>query len=247
MTGQLHGKVALVTGGSAGIGLATAKLMAAEGATVYLTGRRAHKVDDAVAALDGTATGLTADVADLTALDRVFTTIENRSGRLDVVVANAGSGDQQALGAVAETDFDAVFATNVKGTFFTVQGSLPLLTHGASVIIMASISGIKAAPGMSVYGATKAAVRHLARSWAVELASRGIRVTALCPGPIDTPGMDRHRTIAAQADPTSPLPTTPLGRLGTVEEVAAAALFLAIPQSALVTGSDLLVDGGAAL
>ncbi|WP_158169983.1 SDR family NAD(P)-dependent oxidoreductase [Mycolicibacterium smegmatis] len=239
---QLQGKIALITGGTAGIGLATARRMAAEGATVYLTGRSADKAEAAAAAIGGDVHGVAADVSSLDDLDRLYGVIRERSSRLDIVVANAGGGDLLGIGDVTEVVYDATFDVNVKGTFFTVQKALPLLGDGAAIIVVSSISGIAAAPGMSVYGATKAAVRHLARSWALELAPRGIRVAALCPGPVDTPGMEKHlREAAAHGDAVGP--TTPLGRRADADEIAQAATFLA--SATFFSGSDLVLDGAA--
>jgi NAD(P)-dependent dehydrogenase (short-subunit alcohol dehydrogenase family) len=241
--GQLDGKVSLVTGGSAGIGLATARRFAAEGAQVYLTGRRRDVVDAAVADLDGDVTGIVSDVADLGALDALFATIGERSGRLDIVVANAGGGTVTGLADITEELYDNTFDINVKGLVFTVQKALPLLPDGASVVLVSSVAGIKGLPGMSVYAAAKAAIRNLARSWAIELAPRGIRVSALCPGPVDTPGMvDLIAQLPAEDDGTTL--TVPLGRLGDAGEVAAGALFLASEESSFLTGSDLILDGG---
>ena len=205
---QLQGKIALITGGTAGIGLATARWMAAEGATVYLTGRSAERTLAAAAAIDGDVHGIAADVSSLDDLDHLYGVIGERSSRLDIVVANAGGGDLLGITEVTEAAYDTAFDVNVKGTLFTVQKALPLLGDGSVVIVVSSISGIAAAPGMSVYGATKAAVRHLARSWALELAPRGIRVAALCPGPVDTPGMDKHLREAAASDGNADGPTT---------------------------------------
>lgn len=243
--GQLDGKVALVTGGSAGIGLATARRFAAEGAQVYLTGRRKDVVDAAVADMDGDVTGIVSDVADLGALDALFATIRERSGRLDVLVANAGGGTVTGLADITEEHYDTTFDINVKGLVFTVQKALPLLPQGASVVLVSSVAGIKGLPGMSVYAATKAAIRNLARSWAIELAPRGIRVSALCPGPIDTPGMaDLLGQLPADDDGSTV--TVPLGRLGAADEIASGALFLASSESSFLTGSDLVLDGGQA-
>jgi len=244
--GQLDAKVALVTGGTEGIGLATARRLASEGATVYVTGRRQDKLDAAVAEIAGDVTGFKGDVADLGSLDRLFALIEERENRLDVIVANAGSGDWLGLADVTEERYDATFDVNVKGMFFTVQKALPLLSQGASVVLVSSIAGIKGSPGMSVYAATKAAIRNFARSWALELAPRGIRVTALCPGPVDTPGMTGVLKQLARSGDSAQGLEVPIGRMGQVDEVAAAALFLATTESSFVTGSDLVVDGGAA-
>lgn len=244
--GQLDGKTALVTGGTAGIGLETARRFAAEGATVYLTGRRSDAVDAAVADIDGDVIGVVGDVADLDALDRLFTTIAERSGTLDVLVANAGSGTLTELPDITEELFDSTFGANVKGLVFTVQKALPLLAEGASIVLVASISGITGSAGMSLYAATKAAVRNFARSWAVELAPRRIRVNALNPGPVATPGMNRlARVLGDGAEHLGDLP--PLGRIGDAAEMAGAALFLATADTAYMTGSDLVLDGGATL
>ncbi len=243
--GQLDGKVALVTGGSAGIGLATVRRFAAEGAQVYLTGRRKDAVDEAVAELDGDVTGIVSDVADLDALDALFGTIRERSGRLDVLVANAGGGTVTGLADITEEHYDTTFDVNVKGLVFTVQKALPLLPAGATVVLVSSVAGIKGLPGMSLYAATKAAIRNLARSWAIELAPRHIRVSALCPGPIDTPGM---ADLLGQLpdDQDGAIVAVPLGRLGEADEIAAGALFLASSESSFLTGSDLVLDGGQA-
>ena len=238
--GQLDGKVALVTGGSAGIGLETARRFAAEGAQVYLTGRRKEVVDAAVADIGGDVTGVVGDVSDLASLDDLFTTITDRSSRHDVVVANAGSGRLVGLADITEEHYDTTFDDNVKGLVFTVQKALPLLPEGASIVLMSSIAGINGQPGMSVAAATKAAIRNFARSWAIELAPRKIRVCALCPGPVKTPGMSR----LAEQIPSGSDFTTPMGRLGRAQEIAAGALFLASDQSAYLTGSDLILDGG---
>ena len=244
--GQLDGKVALVTGGSAGIGLGTARRFAAEGAQVYLTGRRKEVVDAAVTDIGGDVTGIVSDVADLTALDALFAAIKERSGRLDVVVANAGGGSVVALGDITEEHYDSTFDINVKGLVFTVQKALPLLTEGASVVLVSSVAGITGLPGMSVYAATKAAIRNFARSWAIELAPRGIRVSALCPGPVDTPGMTDLVAQLPDNDGGSTV-DVPMGRLGTADEIASGAVFLASSASSFLTGSDLVLDGGQAV
>jgi NAD(P)-dependent dehydrogenase (short-subunit alcohol dehydrogenase family) len=245
--GQLEGKVALVTGGSAGIGRATARRFAAEGAQVYLTGRRKEVVDAAVAEITdigGDVTGIVGDVADLAALDALYATITERSGRLDVLVANAGGGQIVGLADITEDHYDAAFDSNVKGLVFTVQKALPLLQDGASVILLSSVAGIKGLPGVSVYAATKAAIRNFARSWAIELAPRGIRVSALCPGPVATPGMAE---FAGQLpDDDVAVIGVPMARMGDPDEIAAAALFLASTESSFLTGSDLVIDGGQA-
>jgi NAD(P)-dependent dehydrogenase (short-subunit alcohol dehydrogenase family) len=245
--GQLDGKVALITGGSAGIGLETARSFAAEGAQVYLTGRRTEVVDAAVADITSDTgadvTGVVGDVSDLASLDALYASITERSGRLDVLVANAGSGRPIGLTEITEEHYDTTFDDNVKGLVFTVQKALPLLPDGASVVLMSSIAGISGQPGMSVYAATKAAIRNFARSWALELAPRGIRVSALCPGPVTTPGMSN--VLAELGDEGAARITTAFGRLGDAKEIAAGAVFLASDQSSFLTGSDLIIDGGA--
>ena len=243
--GQLEGKVALVTGGSAGIGLETARRFAAEGAQVYLTGRRKTVVDAAVADIEGDVTGIVGDVSDLDALDALYATIAERSGRLDVLVANAGGGSVLSLGDITEEQYDTTFDSNVKGLVFTVQKALPLLPEGASIVLMSSVAGIRGLPSVSVYAATKAAIRNFARSWAIELAPRGIRVTALCPGPVDTPGLAEFAE-QVPADGDGPTMTLPMGRLGDAREIAAGALFLASSEASFLTGSDLILDGGQA-
>ncbi|WIX77655.1 SDR family oxidoreductase [Amycolatopsis carbonis] len=240
----LQGKTAVVTGGTSGIGLATARLFAAEGARVFVTGRRKDVLDAAVAEIGGDVTGVQVDSSDLADLERLYETV---GGPIDVLFANAGGGEFLTLEQVTEKHFDDTFGTNVKGTLFTVKKALPLLVDGASVILTASTAGTKGNEAFGVYGASKAAVRSFARTWAQELSGRGIRVNSISPGPVDTPGISGlvgGGEAAVQL--TSALASTvPLGRMGRPEEIASVALFLATDASSFVTGAELFADGGA--
>ena len=240
--GKLDGKVAVVTGGTSGIGLASARRLAAEGAHVFITGRRKPELDAAVEAIGSRATGVQGDVSNLADLDRLYAVVKEQKGRVDVLFANAGGGEFAPLGAITEEHFDKTFNSNVKGLLFTVQKALPLLPEGASIILNASITSSKGTPAFSVYSATKAAVRSFARSFTVDLKDRKIRVNAISPGPIDTPGLgglgDEVKKGLAAA--------VPMGRLGKPDEIAKAVVFLASDDSSYVTGIELFVDGGMA-
>ncbi len=245
---KLQGKVALVTGGTTGIGLAAAKRFVAEGAYVFITGRRQPELDAAVKAIGANVQGVRSDVSKLADLDRLFAVIKETKGSLDVVFANAGGGNFAPLGAITEEDFDSTFGTNVKGTFFTVQKSLPLLRDGGSVILTGSTTGVTGNANFSVYSATKAAIRNFARNWILDLKERKIRVNVLVPGPIDTPGLNGLAPDAEAAKGLLSYMATqvPLGRVGHVDEVATAALFLASDDSSFTSGAELFVDGGQA-
>jgi NAD(P)-dependent dehydrogenase (short-subunit alcohol dehydrogenase family) len=249
MSDKLSGKIALITGGSSGIGLATAKRFVAEGAYVFITGRRQTELDAAVQQIGARVTGIQSDVANLADLDRLYAAIGQQAGRLDVLVANAGGGDVAPLGAITEEHFDKTFNTNVKGTLFTVQKALPLLTDGGSIILTASTASVQGTEAFSVYSASKAAIRSFARCWTLDLKQRKIRVNALSPGATDTPGLqhglaqtgEQAREIAATL-----ISTIPLGRMADPDEIAKAAVFLASDDSSYVTGIELFVDGGMA-
>jgi NAD(P)-dependent dehydrogenase (short-subunit alcohol dehydrogenase family) len=247
MSAALQDKVAVVTGAGSGIGRSIAQRFAAEGATVYLVGRRQHTLDEVAAEIGTGAQVVVADTSQLADIDRLFSLVEEKSGRVDVLVANAGGGSLAALGQIAEQDFDATFATNVKGVLFTVQRALPLLSDGASVILTGSTASAKGGPAFSVYGATKAAVRNFARSWIIDLKGQGIRVNVLSPGPTKTPGLVGLVSEAQQQGLLDQLANgVPLGRVADPDEIANAALFLASDQSSFVNGIELFVDGGAA-
>jgi NAD(P)-dependent dehydrogenase (short-subunit alcohol dehydrogenase family) len=246
---MLDGKVALVTGGSSGLGLATATRFVAEGACVFITGRRQDALDAAIAAIGGDIHAIRGDIANLPDLDRVFTGIGDRKGRLDVLFANAGLGEFAPLGQISEQHFDKIFDVNVKGTLFTVQKALPLMPDRASIVINGSMVSIRGVPAFGVYSASKAALRSFARTWAVDLKARGIRVNVISPGTIVTPGYTSELKLTEQQIAWAVEQTavnTPLGRPGTPDEIASAVCFLASDQSSYVTGIELFVDGGAA-
>jgi NAD(P)-dependent dehydrogenase (short-subunit alcohol dehydrogenase family) len=244
--GKLEGKVALVTGGTSGIGLATAKRFVQEGAFVFITGRRDRELHAAVKDVGASVTGVQGDVSNLTDLDRLFTEIRDAKGQLDVLFANAGTARYAPLGEITEELYESIFNTNVKGLVFTVQKALPLLSDGASIILNASIVGSKGLPSNSVYSATKAAVRSFARTWTTDLKNRHIRVNAVSPGSINTPGLAELLGSSPQGQQRlSAIGTAvPLGRLGTPDEIAKAVVFLASDDSSYVAGAELFVDGG---
>ena len=245
--GQLQDRTAVVTGATSGIGLAAARRFAAEGAHVFITGRRKDVLDTAVAEIGVGTTGVQGDVANPADLDRLFAAVAEQGRRIDVLFANAGGGSFRRLEQVDEEHFDEIFATNVKGLLFTVQKALPLLNDGASIILTGSTTATTGTEAFGVYAASKAAVRSFARTWANELRGRHIRVNTLIPGPTDTPGIT---ALAPDADGADRLKgslagTVPLGRMGSPDEIAAVALFLAGDQSSFVTGIELFADGGA--
>jgi NAD(P)-dependent dehydrogenase (short-subunit alcohol dehydrogenase family) len=243
MTDKLVGKVAVVTGGSAGIGLGIAKRFAQEGARVVIIGRRQSQLDEAVASIGGDAVAVQGDISNLADLDRIYATVEARAGRIDVLAVNAGVYEFGKLGEITEEQFDRTFNTDVRGVLFTVQKALPLLSRGSSVILTGSMVSIKGFAACSVYNASKAAVRSFARTWIVDLKGRDIRVNVLSPGYTDTPGLSHFVTDQQKA---AMVASVPLARLGTPDDRAKAAVFLASDDSAYVTGIELFVDGGAA-
>jgi NAD(P)-dependent dehydrogenase (short-subunit alcohol dehydrogenase family) len=242
---QLDGKVALITGGTSGLGLATAKRFVSEGAYVFITGRRQTELDAAVKTLGQSATGVQGDVTNLKDLDRLYALIKQKKGRLDILFANAGGGTFLPLSAVTEEHFDQTFNLNVKGLLFTVQKALPLLKDRSSIILSSSVAGFTGMEAFGVYAATKAAVRSFARSWTTDLKSRKIRVNAISPGVIPTEGyrtlMDEEGVKAFAAQMATQIP---LGRVGEPDEIAKAVVFLASDASSFVTGIELVVDGG---
>jgi NAD(P)-dependent dehydrogenase (short-subunit alcohol dehydrogenase family) len=249
MSKKLEGKIALVTGGSSGLGLATAQQFAAEGALVFITGRRKAELDKAAELIEGESVAIQGDISVMADLDRLYETIQQRAGRLDVLFANAGGGEFMPLGQITESHVDKWLGINLKGTLFTVQKALPLMHAGASIILNGSMVSIKGLPAFGVYAATKAAIRSFARTWSVDLKERRIRVNVVAPGTVVTPGYkdslgltdeqisEMERQAAA---------TTPLGRAGTADEIAKAVVFLASDDSSYVNGIELFVDGGAA-
>ena len=238
---KLQGKVAVITGGTSGIGLAAAKLFVREGAYVFITGRRQKELDAAVNAIGGNVTGVQGDVARLADLDALYEAIKAK-GKLDIVFANAGVAEFAPLGKITEEHFDKLFGINVKGTLFTVQKALPLMNDGGSIILNGSVASVKGTPAFGVYGATKAALRSFVRTWTSDLKDRHIRSNVVSPGPTDTPIVDGQPEDAIARI----VSTIPMGRMGEPDEIAKAALFLASDESSFITGIELFVDGGRA-
>lgn len=249
MTQKLQNKVAVVTGGTSGIGLATAKRFAQEGARVFITGRRKPELDAAVAEIGPAATGVQADASKLADLDRLYEEVRKQAGRVDVLFVNAGGGSMLPLGEITEAQYEDTFGRNVKGVLFTVQKALPLLAPGASVILTGSTAGTEGTQAFSVYAASKAAVRSFARNWILDLKGRGIRVNTLSPGATRTPGLvelagpDPAQQQGLLDDLASKIP---MGRVGEADEIAKAAVFLASDDASFVNGIELFVDGGQA-
>lgn len=248
MSRKLEGKVAVVTGGTTGIGLGIAQELAAEGAKVFITGRRQEELDAAVRAIGNSAIGVRSDVSKLADLDHLYDVVQQHASQIDIVVANAGGGSFQPLGAITEEEYDKTFDINVKGTLFTVQKALPLLRDGGSVILTSSTSTTRALPAFSVYGATKAAIRNFARHWILDLKDRRIRVNAISPGATKTPGLqglvsndEQWRQFEQQL-----VAMVPAGRIADPREIGRAAVFLASGDASYVNGVELFVDGGAA-
>ena len=246
--GKLQGKVAVITGGNSGIGLATAKRFVEEGAHVVITGRREKELKEAAALIGKNVTTVVGDVTRLDDLDRLYAVVKEKHGRLDVLFANAGWGEIAPLETATEAHFDKTFDLNVKGTFFAAQKALPLFKDGGSIILTSSVANVRGDPAFSAYAASKAAVRCFARGWTAELKNRKIRVNSISPGPIDTPALEKAGLSAEQVKQAAAqfVADVPLGRRGKPEEIAAAVVFLASDESSYITGVDLAVDGGMA-
>jgi NAD(P)-dependent dehydrogenase (short-subunit alcohol dehydrogenase family) len=244
--GKLDGRIALITGGTSGIGLATAHRFVDEGAHIFINGRREAELAAAVKEIGRNVTGVRGDVSKLADLDRLFAQITHEKGRLDIVFANAGVAKYAPFGAITEEFYDSIFDINVKGLLFTVQKALPLLSDGASIILNASVVGSKGLPMNSIYSATKAAIRSFARTWTTDLKHRRIRVNAVSPGSIETPGLSHLLASADAGEQRKKMISSavPLGRFGTPDEIARAVVFLASDDASYVTGAELFVDGG---
>ncbi|MDF0544862.1 glucose 1-dehydrogenase [Sphingobium sp. H39-3-25] len=246
---KLEGKIAVITGGSSGIGLATARRFVEEGAHVVITGRREKELKEAAGIIKENVTTVVGDVAHLDDLDRLYAVVKEKHGHIDILFANAGAGTIAPLEVATEAHFDQTFDVNVKGLFFTVQKALPLFRDGSSIILTSSVSNVKGLPGFSAYAASKAAVRSFARAWTLELKDRKIRVNTMSPGPIDTPALATTTGLTPeQAEQAAAqfAAQVPMGRRGEPEETAAAVTFLASEESSYITGVDLAVDGGLA-
>jgi NAD(P)-dependent dehydrogenase (short-subunit alcohol dehydrogenase family) len=248
MTNKFSNKVVVVTGGSSGIGLAAAKAFSAEGASVFITGRRQETLDAAVKQIGGKVTAVQGDMSKLADIDRLYDAIQQKHAQIDVLFANAGGGEMVPLGAISEEHYQSTFDTNVKGVLFTVQKALPLLKDGASIILTSSTTSISGTPAFSVYSATKAAVRNFARNWMLDLKDRHIRVNAISPGVTDTAGLDDLFGGGDQAQGTRDYLAglIPAGRVGQPDEIAKAVLFLASDDASFINGIELFVDGGQA-
>ncbi|MBQ0824513.1 glucose 1-dehydrogenase [Microvirga sp. HBU67558] len=246
MTNRFDNKVVVVTGGTSGIGLATAKAFSAEGASVFITGRRQEALDEAVKTIGGRVTAIRGDMSRLADVDRLYDTVQQKHGQIDVVFANAGGGEFAPLGAITEEHYERTFDTNVKGVLFTVQKALPLLKDGGSVVLTSSTTSISGTPGFSVYSASKAAVRNFARNWILDLKDRHIRVNAVSPGVTETAGLNELFGGGDQAQGTKDYLAglIPAGRIGQPDEIARAVLFLASDEASFVNGIELFVDGG---
>ena len=243
MTKRFKDKVVVITGGTDGIGLTTAILFAAEGAHVYVTGRRQERLDEALKEIGNGAVGVQGDVSDLASLDRLYAEVERAHGRVDVVFANAGVSESAPIGSIEEDHFDRVFGINVKGMVFTVQKALPLMSAGGAIVLTGSGAGSKGFANLSIYSATKAAIRSFARTWTTDLKSQGIRVNVVSPGMVLTPAMQTYLGSNPGAEEWMQQ-TIPFGRLARTEEIAKAVLFLASDETSFIGGEELLVDGG---
>lgn len=246
MSSRFEDKVVVVTGGTSGIGLATAKAFSAEGASVFITGRRQDALDAAVGTIGGRVTGVRGDMANLADIDRLYDAVQQKHQQIDVVFANAGGGETMPLGAITEDHYQKTFDTNVKGVLFTVQKALPLLKDGGAIILTGSTTSVSGTPDFSVYSATKAAVRNFARNWILDLKDRRIRVNTISPGVTDTPGLDELFGGGEQAQGAKDYLASliPLGRVGRPDEIAKAVLFLASDDASFVNGVELFADGG---